>query len=95
MLLIYRFKEGVCQDYRLSQCADLVCSLELINQRKQNHESIRSIDRCFISDSIYNKNYRKFYKNLELQYLFQIENYCQYIFVIFSFVDNLIRHFFC
>jgi len=63
----YRFKEGVCQeDYRLSQCADLVCSLELINQRKQNNESIRSIDRFFISDSNYNKNYRKIYKNLEL-----------------------------
>ena len=63
----YRFKEGVCQeDYRLAQCADLVCSLELINQRKQNNEPIKSIDKFFISDRNYNKNYRKAYKNLEL-----------------------------
>lgn len=63
----YRFKEGVCQeDYRLSQCADMVCSLELINQRKQNGEYIKAIDKFFISARKYNKNYRKAYNNLEL-----------------------------
>ncbi|MBR1617769.1 hypothetical protein IJ670_06410 [bacterium] len=63
----YRFKESVCQeDYRLSQCADMVCTLELINQRKQNGEHIKAIDNFFISDNKYNKNYAKAYKNLEL-----------------------------
>ena len=63
----YRFKEGVCQeDYRLSQCADMVCSLELINQRKQNGEYIKAIENFFISDRNYNQNYRKAYRNLEL-----------------------------
>lgn len=63
----YRFKEGVCQeDYRLSQCADLVCSIELINQRKQNREHIKAIENFFISERNYNQNFRKTYKNLEL-----------------------------
>ena len=63
----YRFKEGVCQeDYRLSQCADIVCSLELINQRKQNGEHVKAIDKFFISDHKYNLNYRRAYNHLEL-----------------------------
>jgi len=63
----YRFKEGVCQEnYRLFQCADMVCTLELINQRKRNGEHIKAIENFFISDSKYNKNYAKSYKNLEL-----------------------------
>jgi len=63
----YRFKEGVSQEYyRLSQCADMVCSLELINQRKQNGEHIKAIENFFVSDRNYNQNYRKAFKNLEL-----------------------------
>ncbi|MBR1620289.1 hypothetical protein IJ674_10420 [bacterium] len=63
----YRFKEGVNQeDYRLSQCADMACSLELINQRKQNGEYIKAIENFFISDRNYNQNYRKAFKSLEL-----------------------------
>ena len=63
----YRFKEDVCQEeYRLLQCADMVCSLELIEQRKQNNEYIKAIDKFFISGSKYNKNYGKTFKNLEL-----------------------------
>lgn len=63
----YRFKEGVSQnEYRLMQCADMICSLELINQRKQNNEYIRAIDKFFISGNKYNKNYGKAYKELEL-----------------------------
>ena len=45
----YRFKEDVFQGkYRLLQCADMVCSLELIKQRKQNNEYIKAIDNFFI-----------------------------------------------
>lgn len=63
----YRFKEDVCQEeYRLLQCADMVCSLELIKQRKEHNEYIRAIDKFFVSGSKYNKNYGKVYKNLEL-----------------------------
>ena len=63
----YRFKDDVFQGkYRLLQCADLVCSLELINQRKQHGEYIKAIENFFISDRNYNQNYRKAYKNLEL-----------------------------
>ncbi len=62
-----RFKENVSQvEYRLLQCADLVCSLELINQRKQNGEYIKAIENFFISNRNYNQNYRKAFKNLEL-----------------------------
>lgn len=61
----YRFKEDVFQGkYRLLQCADMVCTLELINQRKQNNEYIKAIEKFFISG--YNKNYKKPYKDLEL-----------------------------
>jgi len=63
----YRFKEDVFQGkYRLLQCADMVCSLELINQRKQNGESINAINNFFITDGNYNKNYKKAFNNLEL-----------------------------
>lgn len=63
----YRFKEDVCQnEYRILQCADMVCSLELINQRKQNNEYIKAIEKFFISNNKYNKNYKKTYKELEL-----------------------------
>lgn len=63
----YRFKEDVFQGkYRLLQCADMVCSLELINQRKQNGESINAINNFFITDGSYNKNYKKAFNNLEL-----------------------------
>ncbi len=63
----YRFKDDVFQGkYRLLQCADMVCSLELINQRKEYHEYIKAIDNFFISNNKYNKNYGKVYKNLEL-----------------------------
>lgn len=63
----YRFKEDVCQEeYRLLQCADMVCSLELIKQRKEHNEYIKAIDKFFISGSKYNKNYGKVYSNLEL-----------------------------
>lgn len=63
----YRFKEDVFQGkYRLLQCADMVCSLELIKQRKQNNEYIKAIDKFFISGSKYNKNYGKAYNELEL-----------------------------
>lgn len=63
----YRFKEDVFQGkYRLLQCADMVCSLELIKQRKQNNEYIKAIDNFFISGSKYNKNYGKAYNELEL-----------------------------
>ncbi|DAB16862.1 TPA: hypothetical protein CPT98_07075 [Candidatus Gastranaerophilales bacterium HUM_19] len=62
-----RFKENVSQiEYRLLQCADMVCSLELINQRKQNGEHIKAIENFFISDRNYNLNYRRAYKRLEL-----------------------------
>lgn len=63
----YRFKEDICQnEYRLLQCADMVCSLELINQRKQNNEYIKAIEMFFISNNKYNKNYAKSFKKLEL-----------------------------
>ena len=63
----YRFKEGVSQeDYRLSQCADMVCTIELINQRKKNGEYIKAINKFFVSNSRYNKNYAKTYNLLEL-----------------------------
>ena len=63
----YRFKEDVFQGkYRLLQCADMVCSLELIKQRKQNNEYIKAIDKFFISGNKFNKNYSKAYNELEL-----------------------------
>lgn len=63
----YRFKEDVCQEeYRLLQCADMICSLELIKQRKEHNEYIKAIDKFFISNRRYNKNYGKVYKDLEL-----------------------------
>ena len=63
----YRFKEDVCQsEYRLLQCADMVCSLELIKQRKQNNEYIKSIEKFFVSGNKLNKNYLKAYNILEL-----------------------------
>ena len=44
----YRFKEDVFQGkYRFLQCADMVCSLELIKQRKQNNEKIKAVDDFF------------------------------------------------
>jgi len=63
----YRFKEDVFQGkYRLLQCADMLCSLELIKQRKLNNERIKSIDDFFKSASKYHKNYGKVYDELEL-----------------------------
>ena len=63
----YRFKDNVCQtEYRLLQCADMVCALELINQRKKYNEYIKSIDKFFKSNNNYNKNYAKTYYKLEL-----------------------------
>lgn len=63
----YRFKEDVChEEYRLLQCADMVCSLELIEQRKKHNEYIKAIDTFFSSESKYNKNYGKAYNSLEL-----------------------------
>jgi len=63
----YRFKEGICQEeYRLLQCADMVCTLELIKQRKLNNECVKAIDNFFISNSKFNKNYYKAYSELEL-----------------------------
>lgn len=63
----YRFKEDVCQtEYRLLQCADMVCSLELIKQRKQANEYIKSIDKFFESGQKYNKNYAKAFNKMEL-----------------------------
>ncbi len=63
----YRFKEDVFQGkYRLLQCADMVCTLELIKQRKQNNEYIKAIEKFFISGNKLNKNYLKTYNCLEL-----------------------------
>lgn len=63
----YRFKEDICQEeYRLLQCADMVCSLELIKQRKEHNEYIKAIDKFFVSGNKYNKNYGKAYNSLEL-----------------------------
>ena len=63
----YRFKEDVFQGkYRLLQCADLVCTLELIKQRKQNNEYIKAIEKFFVSGNKLNKNYLKTYNSLEL-----------------------------
>lgn len=62
-----RFKEDICQsDYRLLQCADMVCSLELIIQRKEHNEYIKSVDKFFGTGHLFNKNYAKKYKKLEL-----------------------------
>ena len=62
-----RFKEDVCQeDYRLLQCADMACALELIIQRIKNNEQINAIKNFFISESKFYKNFAKAYKNLEL-----------------------------
>lgn len=58
--------ENFLLEYRLLQCADMVCSLELINQRKQNNEYIKAIEMFFISNNKYNKNYAKTFKKLEL-----------------------------
>ena len=44
----------------------MVCSLELINQRKQNNEYIKAIEKFFISNNKYNKNHKKTFKELEL-----------------------------
>lgn len=44
----------------------MVCSLELVKQRKEHNEYIKAIDKFFISGSKYNKNYGKAYKELEL-----------------------------
>ena len=61
-----RFKDGICQsDYRLLQCADMVCSLELITQRKSKHEYIKAIDKFFGSGNLFNKNYAKRYREME------------------------------
>ena len=63
----YRFKQNVCQeDYRLLQCADMVCSLELIKQRKKNNEHIKSVEDFFKSTNKFYKNYLKIYNRLEL-----------------------------
>lgn len=63
----YRFKEDVFQGkYILLQCADMVCSLELIKQRKENNEHIKAIEDFFKSASKYHKNYGKTYEELEL-----------------------------
>ena len=62
-----RFKENVCQaDYRLLQCADMACALELIIQRLKNNEQINAIKNFFISESKFYKNFGKAYKKLEL-----------------------------
>ena len=62
-----RFKENVCQeDYRLLQCADLVCSIELIIERKENNERIKAIEDFFKPTNKFYKNYVKAYKELEL-----------------------------
>jgi len=64
----YRFKENICQEeYRLLQCADMVCALELIKQRKEYHEYIKAVDKFFISGNKFNKNYGKAYSNLEFK----------------------------
>lgn len=53
----YRFKNDVFQGkYRLLQCADMVCTLELIKQRKQNNEYIKAIEKFFINGNKLNKN---------------------------------------
>ncbi len=63
----YRFKEDVFQGkYRLLQCADMVCSLELIKQRKEKNEHIKAVDDFFKSAGKYHKNYGKVYVELEL-----------------------------
>ena len=63
----YRFKENVSQEeYRLLQCADLACSLELIKQRKNNNEYIKSVEDFFKSTNKFNKNYLKPFNSLEL-----------------------------
>ncbi len=63
----YRFKENVCQeDYRLLQCADMICSLELIKQRKENNEHIKAVEDFFKSANKFYKNYVKTYNELEL-----------------------------
>lgn len=63
----YRFKNDAFPDkYRLLQCADMVCTLELIKQRKQNNEYIKAIEKFFINGNKLNKNYLKPYNDLEL-----------------------------
>lgn len=63
----YRFKQDVYQeDYRLLQCADMVCSLELIKQRKENNEHIKAVEDFFKSSNKFYKNYLKIYNKLEL-----------------------------
>ena len=63
----HRFKENICQEeYRLLQCADMVCSMELIKQRMDRNEHVKAIDNFFISVIKFNKNYGKAYKSLEL-----------------------------
>ena len=62
-----RFKENVCQeDYRLLQCADMACALELVIQRLKNNEQINAIKNFFISESKFYKNFGKTYEKLEL-----------------------------
>lgn len=63
----YRFKKNVNQEnYRILQCADMVCSLELIKQRQKNNEHIKAVENFFISERKFNKNYGKAYNALEL-----------------------------
>ena len=44
----------------------MVCSLELIKQKKLNNEYVKAIDNFFISGSKFNKNYCKAYNESEL-----------------------------
>lgn len=63
----YRFKEDVFQGkYRLLQCADMVCSLELIKQRKEHNEHLKAVEDFFKSANKFYKNYIKTYNELEL-----------------------------
>ena len=63
----YRFKDGVSQEeYRLLQCADMLCSIELIKQRIENNEHIKAVENFFASASKFRKNYGKAYDSLEL-----------------------------
>ena len=60
----HRFKEDVCQEeYRLLQCADMICSLELIKQRMEHNECIKAIDKFFASKASIIKTMAKFITN--------------------------------
>jgi hypothetical protein len=48
-----------CKRYKLSQVADLICTIELVEQKRQTNGFSKSEARFFGSDRDFQKNYLK------------------------------------